>query len=688
MGIFAYKDEEYIDIDEIGRNSSELGDPHRLDSFGDDYGDWRYGIIPDVSMSIPGSHIRSVALLMHAEKGIFCFYDKNNDGEIYGCALEDLDDIVSIKYDKALKSATNIFTPGGDASLVVKEMMDDIESALNFIKDKSLIPIIPVEEPGKDSIYSVYAFAYEAGVNIEEELEKSNARYNQYYERISQNAQVTKTTSVTANTPPIPHQTTPSISLASTEVSGNRLDDKQYREMVKSRNLQINRTIARKNLSIEHDKTNLVESYVASAITNAQSVTFKGSPGTGKTQGVSAVCDKNDIEVFVSAFDDQTDGADISGNADIRTNAMTGNQEVGWREGLIIRAAKYAANAAKAYNTTVCFLDEVSRGMSHGKVIEYMSINSEKGEYKMQYDKPMSIYRIQSENNGPVWLELTDDVDKNRQRYSIRENGLSINSQSDFFEYNGDYHHALERANRGDLLSITRKDFYIMRDKFFNKILESNEGSKCIYVPKKALVFIGATNVNTHAHDQVNSLPSAYLSRAPIKEITAPNIADVVKSSIDVALREKGRLEGESVGWTPDDAANIRTLLTFFFSELKQVFDGHNRALGEEITYRIVAATLEAIPLKDPMAKKGKAIYDVLENEIITRFAVETAETPIGAQAENLNVVDAKNMIKSMKQKGMEGILAKNKAQERIQKNTSIPMDAGESPTASSRRVR
>lgn len=625
-------------------------------------GSWKYATL----INCDGSKrtIQPVFLATNDNKGTF-YFTQTNEG-LFGGTIGTPISITSLDANGLMEEARKIL-PADSQKGQVKEALEEylkvIEQDAQFLKNTQF-PFISLESGDALQMAGLYGLFYANNIDIESRLIEATTKINALNTKLTNAVNASKAPSNPQ--PARQHQTTK----ASTD---KRLNDHEYTKMVIGRNKNINLTMIDKMESLVVDTTNEAEMIISDCLKNGENAILKGEPGTGKTAGISSIAKNNGITVFKKNFDDQTDGTDIEGSADLRTNMFTGNQEVGWTEGIIIESAKYAAEACKRGEATITFLDEISRGMSHGKIIGYLSKDPIFKEYSMEYGKPVNMVLLDTDK-GELWFEISDEIDRNRQQYKLDANaGISVNNGSGDLQYDGDYIRAIERANRGDLLAITRMDFSKIIDKNYDAIVKTKTGKKCIYVPEFALTFFGATNVNKHGNDQVNDLPNALKSRMPIREVKSPAIKYAVKRSIESEIYLKK--------WTDSDIDNVTSILVSFFEDMNKIFKAQDRVVGEEIAFRMIADTIKAIAKENPL-QGPRSVYNILKNSTALRFAPDTAETPIGEQPKNENVVSAVDTAKNLEKLGVGGIKRKDAAQESKKGKTDIIVDQNSIKTA------
>jgi len=663
MPLFNTENTHTIDIEDITQN---------LDDYAEEYNSvvlesWNFGMSVDVVEKTKQTQIFFVA--SHAEKGNFYFYKES--GEVKGGMVTQMDDLLNIDAGSVSKSAELVFKDIGKDNIneILQELKSKITKDNAFIQEDNIYQLLGTSEDEELEVADVYAYMLKNGIDAEDKISKKRMEYNAIIKKLNQELKKSKE-------PIEERQENKSVasSLSSTKKAApiqnkNSLSDREYAKFIIERNKEINLKMVEYAETMEYDPESPAETAVAEAIMTGAGRIFKGVPGSGKTAGINGVAKKNAIPIIQQNFDDATDGIDIEGGAVPDTDLLSGNPMFDYNYGVVIKAAEHASHASKVGKPTICFLDEISRGMSHGKLIGLLSVDPTYKEYAMMHSESKKLARIKAIGGEEVWFEIGKNIDAQRQKYSIDENNeVVLDEDSGFYQYSGDLKSAEERMNRKDLLMISTKDFTHLLKNNLKCILETQKGTGCAYIPEFGITFIGATNVNTNGNNGVNDLPKALLSRMPMVDIEPADIGIEVKK----CLKSEAYLKQ----WTVKEKEEVELILTEFFKGCDNGFKAKDMELGEEVAIRLVSDTVKALPVKDPI-KGERNIYTVLKDNVSERFMPHTAETEIGASNHNVAVVFAKEVATDLKKRGVSSLKQKAEAQEKIK----VQMEEGASPS-------
>ncbi|MBD3822948.1 MAG: ATP-binding protein [Epsilonproteobacteria bacterium] len=396
-----------------------------------------------------------------------------------------------------------------------------------------------------------------------------------------------------------------------------RLGDHEYRKFIEERNQKINRACALKWEGISFDSSSEVQSKMAERLSSCEGMLLVGPSGTGKTYEAERLSSANNIIFDKLSLSVNVDETEIMGKTSMREDKFSGEIGMGYDLGkfaeMALAAQKRARMIADGMDAplSMFMFDEVGRMADISPLVSALSVNH-LDEYSISVDKALFLAKIETVNNGEVWFHVIDEIDKETQKgYNVSEDGkiyFNEDPKAQFLSYSGDSSIAGQRANRGDLLTISKANWTKVHTQALNTIVKTAEPKMSIHLPFYAMNIVMTTN-RGEKHNLNSKIDAAFASRFSPIIVGSTRISTMVKSCIEKSMYLKD--------WTEPERKTIEHKLMVYFDNINHIItkdDQHDEV--EPIDFRDVMRIVRALPRTNPLSKTGENIYTVLEARV------------------------------------------------------------------------
>lgn len=608
---------------EIKTNISKFGDGFQHQSVEKD---WVHGVIVSPEK---GDGFVPVFLAQNKETNSTYFFYNEKDlslTKFKAGKIINFDDIQSLSRTKINKDMENFILIHANTP---KEMKEDIIKKVDEIKkdvseDAKILNSMSImaddEKPTRTELGDVFAFFYKHGVDPEMELASAAKRFDLHI------GDIHKITQAATRKQP-----------AAKPAQKGRLDDKTYEDFVKNRTLTSNNEIGKFWRNLRYNKNNPMHKKIARYLGKGRSMMLAGDSGIGKTYNPKEIASMNGVYCKTINLEKNTDGAELIGKPDLRSNMFTGQQEMYYNEGQLIEAMKMGAEAAKKNEGIVLILDEIFRMDDMTPFISNFTITAD-NEYALQYDKTTNLAKLKTLNEGSVWMEVVDNIDSDFQKYSIDGNGnITIEEGASFLLYGGTPGNAAERTFRRDLMTITTEDFKDIARANRKNIEKTHQCKSKLYLPERGISLVCTTNVG-EGYEVNMGMDNALFSRIAFVSTVAPEVSFMVNTALE-------NLKG-SIFWNEGDKEKVRSILNSFFSGMdKKIKTDVQVDAGQKVSFRMIANTIKGISPTEPLKDADYNVFEVLK-EVATEFAPIEAELSAEEIEDHVIVHHALNTIK------------------------------------------
>jgi hypothetical protein len=444
------------------------------------------------------------------------------------------------------------------------------------------------------------------------------------------------------------------------------MNDEEYLALLDRRAKEKNAALDSFWRKIRFSRENELEERIAKSMVRGRSQILMGDSGIGKTYTPSIIAKKNGIPVRKIELEANTEGAELIGKPFLRPNLFTGVQEMYFDEGFLVKSFREAEALSRENKGMVLILDELFRMNDMTPLISNLSVN-DRGEYALTYDKTVYFAKVDT-SRGPLWFELTDEIDAQRQRYVLDGGKVLIEGDPGIMGYGGDREMAKERAFRGDLLSMHKQDFQELFKKNKKAVLETMDSKAKIYVPERAVALIATSNIGEDY--EVNmARDNALLSRMGPIPVKAPSVSFMVRQSLKEVLDTKQ--------WSKEDQAGVTQVLTSFFETIdKKIRQDRKAEFGQKVNFRMVRNTIEAISPTDPMKDPDHSVFNVLR-DLAVEFVPLDSSLDAESMMESRIIYDVENAVKIIEE---EGVGTRKTGKTKRSRQTKEPVEPDNDP--------
>jgi len=579
--------------------------------------------------------ITPIFIATHPVSGTFFFMNGPRDNLIGGKVVngEDVSKITPKSVEASMKSFFKRATLKDEAlNAKFHKTLDEISSeVLGEAESLEGAEIINSIESGllPKQVASVYAHFYKSNTPIDKVLAKKETKYSNLVNDAMDIVKTYRNSIKGEEGKGAEKETTTG------EKESARLGDLEYSQLISRKINEANKSIDGFWRKAKYNPDNPMQETVAEKLALGLNMILMGDSGIGKTYNPKDIAEKNNVTVVQINLDATTESAELIGKPNFGKNLFDGKQEVGYDSGKMVIAAKIGREKAKKGEGIVFILDEIMRVADMTPFISNLSIIGD--EYRLETDKNIDLVKIET-SSGITWMEVTDEINIDRQKYTMKDSTIVIDSAAGRMLYDGDKYKAMERTNREDLIQLHSLDFVELVNSNRRSIHNTYRGKEVVFLPERALSIIATTNVGLEYEVNMNA-DNALISRMKPVPVKAPPVDFMVRSAMKKHIDNKN--------WTPKDEKKVENVMNSFFLQMQAAKNNVKYREGQKVNFRMIDDVIKGITPDEPFSEDRCSVWSALRHTVLD-FAPFDPELPAEALAEHEIVSHANSIIDSL----------------------------------------